>query len=265
MHATNEFEKDFFKLMVNCVYGKTMENLRKRMNVKLVNNGEDYVRCVSRPTFVSQKILSENLVAIHKVKPVLRLNKPIYVGFCVLELSKLFMYDFHYNYFKLNYDVELVFTDTDSLVYEFKGVDDVYERVYVDRGLFDFSNYSKKSRLYDDTNKKVIGKMKDEIGGKVISEFAGLKLKMYSLITVDDEEKTKAKGLSKKLGLGYSEFFDVLFNKKVVRHSMKRIQAKKHRLGTYDACKVSLSCFDDKRYLLDNGVDSLAYFHKDVV
>ena len=85
--AVNEFEKDFFRLMVNCVYGKAMENLRKRVNVKLVNNEKDYVKCVSRPTFVSQKILDKNLVAIHKVKPVLLLNKPIYVGFCFLELS----------------------------------------------------------------------------------------------------------------------------------------------------------------------------------
>ena len=88
MRASNDFEKDFFKLMINCVYGKTMENLRKRVNVKLFNNGKDYVKRASRPTFVSQKILCNNLVAIHSVKPVLILNKPIYVGFCVLELSK---------------------------------------------------------------------------------------------------------------------------------------------------------------------------------
>ena len=141
MHAANEFEKDFFKLMINCVYGKMTENLRKRVNVKLVNNGRDYVKGVSRPTFVSQKILSRNLVVIHKVKPVLLLNKPIYVGFCVLELSKLFMYDFHYNYFKVNYDAKLLFTDTDSLVYEIRGVDDVYEKIYADRDLFGLSNY----------------------------------------------------------------------------------------------------------------------------
>ena len=133
MRASNDFEKDFFKLMINCVYGKTMENLRKRVNVKIVNNGSDYVKCVSRPTFVSQKIIDKNLVAIHRVKPVLTLNKSIYVGFCVFELSKLFMYDFHYNYFKVNYDVKLLFTDPDSLVYEVKGVDDVYERVYGDK------------------------------------------------------------------------------------------------------------------------------------
>ena len=104
--------------------------------------------------------------------------------------------------------------------------------------------------------------MKNEIGGKVIFEFIGLKSKMYSLITVDDEEKTKAKGLSKKLGLKYSKFFDVLFDKKIVRNNMKRIQAKKHRLCTYDVCKVSLSCFDDKRYLLDIGVIVLLIFIK---
>ena len=85
--------------MVNSVFGKTMENLRKRTNVKLVNNAKDYVKSVSRPPFVSQKILSRNFVAIHKVKPVLLLNKPIYVGFCILELRKLLMYDFHYIYF----------------------------------------------------------------------------------------------------------------------------------------------------------------------
>ena len=88
---------------------------------------------------------------------------------------------------------------------------------------------------------------------------------MYSLITVDNKEKTRAKGLNKKLRPRYSKFYDVLFDKKVVRHSIKRIQAKKHRLGTYDICKVSLSCFDDKRYILDNGVDTSAYGHKDIV
>ena len=124
-NANNKFEENFFKLMVNSVFGKTMENLRKRANVKLINNAKDYVKCVSRPTFVSQKIFAKNFVAIHKIKPVLLLNKPIYVGFGILELSKLLMYDFHYNYFKKKYDATLLFTDTDSLVYEIKGVDDM--------------------------------------------------------------------------------------------------------------------------------------------
>ena len=86
--------------MANSVFGKTMENLRKKINVKLVNNGKDYVKYVSRPTFVSQKIFSKNFVAIHKVKPILLLNKPIYLGFSILELSKLLMHDFRYSYLK---------------------------------------------------------------------------------------------------------------------------------------------------------------------
>ena len=102
--------------------------------------------------------------------------------------------------------------------------------------------------------------MKDEFKGRIINGFVGLKSKIYSLISVNDEEVTKPKGVNKKIR--HKEFADVLFNKKVMRHNMKRIQSKLHRIGTYDVCKISLSCFDDKRYKLDSGVNSLAYFHK---
>ena len=104
--------------------------------------------------------------------------------------------------------------------------------------------------------------MKDELSGKVISEFIGIKSKMYSLISVDDEEKIRAKSVNKKLK--HSELVDVLFNKKVIRHNMKRIQSKRHRLGTYNVFKISLSCFDDKTYVTDDGINTLAYFHKDI-
>ena len=104
--------------------------------------------------------------------------------------------------------------------------------------------------------------MKDEFKGKIISEFTGLKSEMYSLISVDNKEVTKAKGVNKKLR--HKEFVIVLFNKKVIRHNMKRIQSKLHKIGTYDVCKVLLFCFDDKRYVLDDGVNTLAYFHKDI-
>ena len=205
--------------MVNSVFGKTMENLRKRTNIKLINNTKDYIKSVSRPTFVSQKIFSRNFVAIHKIKPVLLLNKPIDVGFRILELSKLLTYDFHYNYFKENYDARLLFTDTDSLAYEIKGVDDIYEKIYSNKDLFDFSNYPKESKFYNKSNKRAIGKMKNELGRKTISEFIGLKSKMYSLITVDDEEKIRAKCVNKKLK--DSEFVDVLSGKIVVRQNSK--------------------------------------------
>ena len=114
-NAANSFEKDFFKLMNNATFGKTMENLRKRISVNLVYNAKDYVRCLTKPSFVLHKIFSKSFVAIHEIKPVLTLNKPIYVGFSILDLSKLLMYEFHYKYIKSKFDAKLLFTDTDSL------------------------------------------------------------------------------------------------------------------------------------------------------
>ena len=127
--------------------------------------------------------------------------------------------------------------------------------------LFDFSNYSKDSTFYDDTNKKVIGKMKEQYGGAIIDQFIGLKSKMYSIKKINGSESSTTKGVN--IATEFNEFKDVLFNKKVIRHKMKRIQAKKHKIGTYEIDKISLSCFDDKRYVLDDGVNALAYFHKD--
>ena len=175
------------------VFGETFENFQKRISVKLVNNAKDYVRCISKPSFVSQKIFSKNFVVIHEIKPGLTLNKPIYVGFSILDLTKLLMYEFYYKYTKSKFDAKLLFTDTDSLVYEIKRKD-----FYRDKNLFDFSDYPLNSKLFDPVIKKVVEKMKDEFRGEIISEFAGLKLKMYSLIGVDDEEITKAKGVNKK-------------------------------------------------------------------
>ena len=101
-NAANSFERNLFKLMINSVFGKLMENLRKRINVELINNAKDYLRCVGKPTFVSQKIFNKNLVAVQNIKSILLLNKPINIGFSILELSKLLMFDFHYGYFKIN-------------------------------------------------------------------------------------------------------------------------------------------------------------------
>ena len=140
MNAANSFEKDFFKLMINSVYGKTMENLRKR----LVNNEKYFLKYTSRPTHITQKIFDKNYAAIHEMKLVLTLNKTINVWFTVLELSKWLMYDFHFNFIKKHFDTELLFTDTDSLTYEIKS-EDVYEEFFKHKHLFDFSNYPKDS------------------------------------------------------------------------------------------------------------------------
>ena len=120
MNAANDFEKDFFKSIINSVYGKAIENLRKKINMRLVNNAKDFLKYTSKLTYISHKIFGKDYAAIHEIKPVLILNKPIYVRFTVLDLSKLMMYDFYYNFIEKNFDAELLFTDTDSLTYEIK-------------------------------------------------------------------------------------------------------------------------------------------------
>ena len=183
MNAANDFEKDFFKLMINSVYGKTMENLRKRINVRFVNNKKDFLKYTSKPTYVTHKLFDKDFAAIHEIKPVLMLNKPIYVGLTVLELSKWLMYDLHYNFIKKKFDAKLLFTDTDSLAYEITS-ENVYKEFFKWKNLFDFGNYQKDLKFFDETN-KVIGKLKDEFGGVIVDEFVGLQPKMYSIKKID--------------------------------------------------------------------------------
>ena len=194
---------NFFKLIINSVYGKTMENLGKRISVRLVTNEKYFLKYTSRPTHITHKIFDKNFAAIHEIKAVLMLNKPIHVGFTVLELSKWLMYDFHDNFIKNNFDAELLFTDTDSLAYKIKS-EDVYEEFFKQKHLFDFSNYPKDSNFFDETNKKVIGKMEDEFGGVIVEEFVGLK--------IDGKELKTPKGVN--IATEFNEFKDVLFSKK---------------------------------------------------
>ena len=196
-NGVNSFEKIFFKMMNNSVYGKTMGNLRKRVKVTLVDNAKDYQKYLMRPSFVSQKIFNKNFAAIHEINPALKLDKLIYVVFSILYLSKYLMYEFHYKYIKRKLNANLLFTDTDSLVYETE-TDDVYEDFNRHKNLFDFSD-PKDSKLFDPVNKKVIDKIKDEFKEKIISQFVGLKSKMYSLIDQDGEETKKAKGVYKNV------------------------------------------------------------------
>ena len=261
-NAKNSFEKDFFKLMNNSVFGKTMENVRKRTNIELVTDEKRLNKLSAKPTYVSSKIFNENLVAVHTKKERLLLDKPSYVGMCILDLSKTHMYDFHYNYIKKKYpDSQLLFTDTDSLFYHIKTEKDIYEEFWVDRELFDNSDYPKSSKFFFNENKKVIGKFKDETAGKPILEFVGLKSKMYSY-KIEEEEHKKAKGVKKnvvKKEIKHQDYLDVLFNKKIMHHQMNTIRSESHQINSYHLNKVSLSPYDDKRYLLDDGIKSYAY------
>ena len=173
--------------MINSVYGKAMENFRKRISVKIVNNEKDFLKHVSKPTFLTQKIFDKYYVAFQEIKQVLTLKKPIYVGFTVLGLSKWLMYDFHYNFIKKHFDAKLLFTETDSLTYEIKS-EDVYEEFFKHKHLFDFSNFSKDSKFYDNQNEMVAGKMKDEYKGIPIIIFVGSKSKMYCILLDDGKE-----------------------------------------------------------------------------
>ena len=263
--AKNSFEKDFFKLMNNSVFGKTMENIRKRVDVRLVTDSKKLMKLASKPTFVSSKIFNNNLVAVHKIKEALTLNRPAYVGMCILDLSKVLMYDFHYNYIKDKYGekARLLFTDTDSLTYEIEA-DDVYKDFWNDKDKFDNSDYPESSPYFDKSNKKVIGKFKDEAAGVPICEFVGLRSKMYSYIKEDLKVAKTAKGIKKNIiknNITHENYRGVLFNNKQMHHTMKTIRSKNHQIGSYEINKVSLSCFDDKRYILEDGIISYAYGH----
>ncbi|KAK3729471.1 hypothetical protein QZH41_009380, partial [Actinostola sp. cb2023] len=204
-HATNDFEKDFFKLMNNSVFGKTMENLRKRVNVKLITNPTKLIKLTASPAFDSFRIFSEDLAAVNMKKTKLYLNRPIYVGFSILDLSKVLMYNFHFKYMVRKYGTQskLLFTDTDSLCYDVK-TDDLYRDYHQDLDYFDTSEYPTDHVHfhYCARNKKVLGKMKDETHGIPIQEFIGLRPKMYSILFTENNkqvEKKTAKGISKNV------------------------------------------------------------------
>ena len=140
------------KLMNNAIYEKRMENLRNKIDTRLVNNEKDYLKCTSKPSYMSHKIFGNNLVAIPKRKVALKLNKSAYIGMCILEMTNVLMYEFHYDYIKNKYgnNSRLLFTDTDTLIYEIE-TGNVYEDYSSDTEMFNFSNNSTKTKYYDDS------------------------------------------------------------------------------------------------------------------
>ena len=147
----------FFELMNNSVYGKTMENFRKRIKIRVVKNSQDFIKYTSRTACVNWKVFENNLVAIHEKKISLTLNKPIYVGFTVLEISKWEMYNFHYNFMIRKFNTRLLFTDTDSLCYELHE-NNPYKKMYKYKELFDLSNFAVSSKYCCSDNKKQLVK-----------------------------------------------------------------------------------------------------------
>ena len=266
--ATSDFEKDLYKLMNNSVFGKTMENLRKRVEVKLVrSNEEDKLRrLIASPAFARANIFDDDLAAIQVHKSRRELNRPVYVGMSVLDISKHRMYDFYYNELRKQYGdrCQLLYTDTDSLLLEIQ-TEDVYEDMAKHPELYDTSDYPPDHPQYSTANKKVLGKMKDECAGRPIAEYVGLRPKMYSIHEAGGTNIRKTKGVKKnvvKKRIRHEQFKEALFEKRTFRHSMDVLRSERHRIYGQRLNKVPLSPFDAKRWIAENGEDTLAYGHR---
>ena len=197
--AKDDFEKDLFKLMNNAVFGKTMENIRKHGDIKLVTADKKRNKLVSEPNYHTMNYISEDLSIIELNKNKVKMNKPISSGLSILDISKILMYEFWYDYMKPKYNdnVKLCYMDMDSFVINIKTKDFYKDISSADDKRFDTSNYEVNRPLPTGKNKKVIGLMKHELGGKIITEFVTLRPKTYSYLTDDGKEDKKVKGTKK--------------------------------------------------------------------
>ena len=269
--AKNSFEKDFFKLMNNSVFGKTMENIRNRVNIKLVNSEEKLRKLAAKPNFDGYKKLDENLITVHMKKTSLCMNKPVYLGMSILDLSKIIMYDFHYNYIKPKYGdkAKLLFTDTDSFLYEIQ-TEDFYKDISGDvNERFDTSEYPEKhpSGIPTGLNKKVLGKFKDEVAGKNIKEFVGLRAKLYSFIMDEGKENKRCKGIKREVveeKITFEDFKRCLETGKEQLVKQNIIRSYDHEVYTEEVNKIALSAEDDKRYLLKDSHDTLPWGYYEI-
>ena len=251
-----------YKLFNHAVFGKTMENVRKRIDFEICGNVRAE-RLGSTLRWDGHIVYKPGQVyGIKKRKLKIKLDKPIYVGLAILDLSKLWMYRFHYDWVKRTYGAKakLLFTDTDSLMYHIEA-DDVYGDM-ARTDLFDLSNYPRDHPLYSDRNRKVLGKFKDEAAGIPIVEFVGLKSKMYSVLLANDTVKSTAKGIMKSVHLSHEQYKRALFDTKDTHTvSYDTIRSRKHVLCPEHVTKQGLSGFDDKSYMLPDGISQLRHGH----
>ncbi|XP_046570763.1 uncharacterized protein LOC124279013 [Haliotis rubra] len=274
-NAKDDCDKDRYKLMNNCVFGRFCMNKRKHKTVRLVTHRPKLQKLTSKTNFKQVKIYSEDVVAVEMEKTSVHLDQPIAVGFSILDLAKYEIYDFYYNVMQKEYGhehLDLLMTDTDSLFMQVhapphKPLLDLYVFMKQNLHLFDTSNYAPNDPkdLYSDQNRKVTGKMKDEAGGNIILEFCGLKSKMYSFLMKTDKElieKKTAKGIKKtviKKFLRHKMFKECLFDKTAVSCSFHLIRSFNNVLYTQKQNKVALTSIDNKRYVLEDGIHSVPY------
>ena len=265
--AKNDFEKDLFKLINNSVFGKTMENKRKHREIKLVTTGKKRGKLVSEPNYHISNLISEDLSIIEMRKTKVKTNKPIYLGLSILEINKILMYEFWSDYMKPKYNdnVRLCYMDTDSFIRNIK-TNDFYKDISDDvDNRSDTSNYEVKRPLPIGKNKKVIGLMKDELGGEIIAEFVALRPKTYSYLTDNDKIDKKAKGTKKfiiKTMIKFDDYKKCLLNDKVILKSQQRFISNKHDVYTENVNKIALSNNDDKRIISSNKITSYPYGYR---
>lgn len=272
--AASDFEKTLFKGMNNNIYGKTMENLRSRVDIKLVNKwgGKSGAgMLIARPNFKKCRIFDENLVAIEFQKSCIIMDKPIAVGMSILDISKLTMYSFFYDFLKPKYDknVTLAYCDTDSFVLAVQ-TSDFYDDMRNNIEKFDTSDYPWPNEYnIEQKNKKVPGLFKDELNGKVAVEFVGLRAKCYALRSLDDksidQKMKKSKGVKKcvlKRKITFKDYIECIQKNCKIKRTQHSIRSLKHDVYTIKQEKIALCPFDDKRYIIKpNGVDTLAWGH----
>ena len=265
--AKNDFKKDFFKLMNKLVFGKTMKNIRKHRDIKLVTTVEIRGKLVSEPNYHTINYISEDLLIIEMNKTKVKMNEPIYLGLSLLEISKILMYEFWYDYIKPKYNdnVKLCYMDTDSFIMNIK-TEDFYKDIYNDvEKRFDTSNYEVDRPLSTGKNKKVIGLIKNELGRKIITEFVTLRPKTYSYMTDDCKEDKKAKGTKKciiKTIIKFNDCKSCLLKDEVILKSQQRFISKKHDVYTESINKIALSNNDDKRIVSSDKITSYPYGYK---
>ena len=248
--------------MNNAVFSKIMENVRKHRDIKLLKSDKKRNKLVSEPNFHTMKLIDNNLAIIEMRKVKIKMNKPIYLGLSILGISKITMYDFWYDYVKIKYQdkARLCYMDTDSFVENIK-TKDFYKDISQDvNKRFDTSNYTFDRPLPTGINKKVIGLMKDELGGDIITEFVALRPKAYSYITNNFIEMKKAKGTKKCVVNKMLRFNEkCLFDNGKVLKSQERFKSENHEVYTENINKIDLSCDDDKRTVTSDRITSYPY------
>ena len=249
--------------MNNSVFGKTMENIRKHKDIKLVTTDKKRSKLVSEPNYHTINLISEDLSIIEMKTTKVKMNKPIYLGLSILEISKILIYEFSYDYMKPKYNngVKSCYMDTDSFIMNIK-TNDFYKDIASDvENRFDTSNYEVNRPLPTGKNKKIIGLMKDELGGKIITEFVTLRPKTHSFLTDDGKEDKKAKGRKKcvKKMVKFNDYKKCLLNDEVMFKPQQRFISKKHDVYTENINKIALSNNDDKRIVSSNKITSYPY------